>query len=156
MKKRNNVTLYIAGFLIAAVSFAGATALANKDDETTLSSINYERGYLNDVTGKLDDEEKIGIVTKNYYKLDELKGISVEDDDVVAYINFYDEDKNYISYQEIVTEVEGAEDFEGMIDAGAYYFKLEIVDNEDDEISLYDLYKLSKKVTVTLGESEGD
>lgn len=154
MKKRNNLTLYIAGFLIAAVSFAGATALANKNDETKLSSINYDRGELSDVTGKFDDEEKVGLVTKKYYKLNELSGIEIEDEDVTVYINFYDEDKNFLEVQEVSTDIEGVEEFEGMITAGAYYFKLEIVDNEDDEISLYDLYKLSQKVTVTLSEDK--
>ena len=98
MKKKNNATLIIAGIAIAAIAFAGASAMQKKDEDKTLNAFNYERGNLDDVTGKFDDEE-IGIVTKKYYKFEELKSIDI-DGDVVVYVNAYDEDKQFIQVDE--------------------------------------------------------
>lgn len=151
MKKKNNGTLIIAGIAIAAIAFAGASAMLKKDEDKTLNAFNYERGNLDDVTGKFDDEE-IGIVTKKYHKFEELKSIDI-DGDVVVYVNAYDEDKQFIQvdeYTESLTEEEIAE----YSAIGGVYFKLEIVDPDDDEISFLEVNKLQEKVTVTLTEAE--
>lgn len=154
MKKqtKKSVALVAAGVAVSVIAFAGASAIHSRDnDEKTLNAFNYERGNLDDVTGKFDDEE-IGIVTKKYYKFEELKSIDI-DGDVVVYVNAYDEDKTFIQadeYTEDLTE----EEIASYSALGGVYFKLEIVDPDDDEISFLEVNKLQEKVTVTLTEAE--
>lgn len=151
MKKKNNATLIIAGIAIAAIAFSGASAMLKKDEDKTLNAFNYERGNLDDVTGKFDDEE-IGIVTKKYYKFEELKSIDI-DGDVIVYVNAYDEDKKFIQVDEY-TEDLTEEEIAAYSALGGVYFKLEIVDPDDDEISFLEVNKLQEKVTVTLTEAK--
>ena len=151
MKKKNNTSLIIAGVVIGAIAFAGASAMMNKDEDKTLNVLNYEQGCLDDVTGKFDNE-KSGIVTRKYYKFEELKSIEI-DGDVLVYVNAYDEDKQFIQvdeYDKTLTKEEIAE----YSAIGGVYFKLEIVDPDDDEISLLEMNKLQEKVKVTLTEVE--
>lgn len=151
MKKKNNGTLIIAGIAIAAIAFAGASAMQKKDEGKTLNAFNYERGNLDDVTGKFDDEE-IGIVTKKYHKFEELKSIDI-DGDVVVYVNAYDEDKKFLQVDEYTEDLTD-EEIAAYSTLGGVYFKLEIVDPDDDEISFLEVNKLQEKVTVTLTEVE--
>lgn len=153
MKKqtKKSVALVAAGVAVSVIAFSGASAMLKKDEDKTLNAFNYECGNLDDVTGKFDDEE-IGIVTKKYYKFEELKSIDI-DGDVVVYVNAYDEDKTFIQadeYTEDLTE----EEIASYSALGGVYFKLEIVDPDDDEISFLEVNKLQEKVTVTLTEAE--
>lgn len=154
MKKRNNLTLVIAGIAVTVITFGAVSGMKNKDEDKTLNSLNYQIGALDDVTGKFDDEEKVGIVTRKYYKIEELKSIEL-DKDVVVYLNVYDEDKTLIQVDEFTEDVteEVIAEYSAI---GGVYFKLEVVDPEDDEISILDAYKLSEKVTVTLREVEDE
>lgn len=150
--KQKNLALIAAGVAVAVIAFAGAAAVLGNDSETELKARHYEIGRLDDSTGKFDEDDNSGIVTKDFYKFEELKSIAIEKD-VVYYVNAYDADKTFIQVDEFTEDwtKEDATTYEGI---GAVYFKLEVVDEDNDDLSFLDRYSLAGKIEVTLEEVE--
>lgn len=140
---------------ISAVIGAGVAFGRDKDEEKTktLNSLDYGIYRLDDTTGKKDEDDKSGISTKDFYKVDELKSIEIGSNDVTYYVNVYDKDKNFIKVDEYKADITDV-DLTAYERIGAVFFKVEIVDSEDDEIGLLEKGDLVKQVTVTLGEAE--
>ena len=147
----------VVGVAVAVVAALGAGALFGRDNDEaktkTLNALDYGIYRLDDVTGKKDEDDKSGISTKNYYKLEELKSIEVGENEVTYYVNVYDKDKTFIKADEYKTDVTDV-DLTAYERIGAVFFKVEIVDPEDDEVKILEVSKISKLVTVTLGEAE--
>ena len=150
MEKRN-VALIVAGVAVAVVAFAGASAVMGRDSgETELKARHYEIGRLDSV-GKFDEDDS-GIVTKNYHKVAELKSIKVKED-VTYYVNVYDKDKTFIQVDEYTDDLTD-EALAQYAELGAVYFKLEVVNDEDDEIGFFDRYSLAGDIEVVLEEAD--
>ncbi|MBQ3220330.1 MAG: hypothetical protein IJB34_00030 [Clostridia bacterium] len=150
MEKRN-VALIVAGVAVAVVAFAGASAVMSRDSgETELKARHYEIGRLDSV-GKFDEDDS-GIVTKKYYKVAELKSIEVKED-VTYYVNVYDKDKTFIQVDEYTDDLTD-EALAQYTELGAVYFKLEVVNDEDDEIGFFDRYSLAGDIEVVLEEAD--
>ncbi len=149
---------YVAvGAVISAVAVIGVGALFGRDSDEekkeTLNAFDYGIFRLDDTTGKKDEDDKSGISTKDYYKLDELQSIEIGENEVTYYVNVYDKDKTFIKVDEYKADMTDI-DFTAYERIGAVYFKVEIVDPEDEEINFFEQCELAKLVTVTLGEAE--
>ena len=147
---------YVAiGAAISVVACIGAGALFGRDNDEektrTLNSLDYGIYRLDDSTGKKDEDDKSGISTKDYYKLEELQSIEVGKTDVTYYVNVYDKDKTFIKVDEYTADITDV-DLTAYERIGAVFFKVEIVNPEDDEINFFEQCELAKLVTVTLGE----
>lgn len=150
MKK--SVKQGIIGAVVAVVAFAGAMAIFNRDnsDEKTLTSWDYKIAGL-DSAGKVDSDEKGTIVTKDYYKLDELKDIEIENEDYLVQVFGYDADKLLMTKLDVedMSATEFAEFKNTLREANVEYVKFTIEDAEDDEISIFEKGKVAKGATIT-------
>lgn len=158
MKKE--IKYAVLGGLVTAVAFAGVTAFLTRNDEKTtdLGAAAYACYRLDDSTGAKNEDDKSGISTTKYYEFGRLESITVEEDvDVKYYINVYDEDKKFVQVDEYTADLTD-EELAAYESIGAAYFKIEIVDpnDDDDEISLLEKIGLSGKVTVTLNDGAAE
>lgn len=156
MAKKNTKKIFgiAAGALAGVVAIVGLTALITRDDDKTkvLKASDYQVCMLDDTTGKTDKDNAGGISTKSFYKLEDLDSIEVDKDaDVKYYVNVYDEDKIFIQVDEYTGDLK-ASDKIAYENLGATYFKIEIVDTKDEEISWLEKFDLVKAVDVTLSE----
>ncbi len=159
MKKNKWAKVAIAAIAVA-VTFGAVSAISRSagDEEKVLNGWAYETCRLNDTTGKADEEDKSGISTKDFYEIDQLQSIklTVEDEEAESieyYVNLYDEDKRFMSVEKQTGDFM-AEDVAAAKARGAAYFKVEIVDTEDEKISFLEKFGLSDKVAVKLDMSE--
>ena len=145
-------------FTLIAVLFTGllATVVAfnarieRVETERTVNAYEYRIGVLDDTSGKEPDEqESIGIFTKDYLLVEGLKCELAEDSKVEYSINFYTEDYKFIS----VVDYEG--DFDGSeIPEGAKYAKIEIrpTADKDGKVTLLEKSDYAKMLTVTVSK----
>ena len=112
----------------------------------------YSRGVLDDATGKVDseDEDTLGIYTSQFFTVDGIKCVIADEAEISYQINWYDEDKNFISVSNFT------EDFNAVTDADtipedAEFFKVEILPNDDADgkIGAFEVSKYAKMLTVT-------
>ena len=156
MKKNKWAKIAVAAVAVV-VAFGAVSAISrNNDDEKVLNGWAYETCRLNDTTGKKDEDDKSGISTKEFYEIESLKSIKFTDEEaegIEYYVNLYDEDKRFMSVEKQTGDFM-AEDVNAAKVRGAAYFKVEIVDTEDEEISFFEKFGLSDKVAVKLDVSE--
>ena len=153
-KKDTKKTVGIIALAIAGVvAVVGITSALTNDDKTkVLKASDYQVCMLDDTTGKTDKDNEGGISTKSFYKLEELESIEVKKDaDVEYYVNVYDEDKVFMQVDKYTADLKDS-DLIAYENLGAVYFKVEIVDTEDEKISWFDKFGLVDSVEVTLNE----
>ena len=158
MKKNTKKTIIIiVASIITTIAAAGVLSQCSRgDDKTqTLNAGDYQVCLLDDASGKTDKDNKGGVSTKDYYKLEDLLSIELDKDadDVEYYVNIYDADKIFIQADKYTKDLTEA-DLTAYKNLGAVYFKVEIVNTEDEEISWLEKFSLVKAVEVTLGEAE--
>ena len=153
--KKGTLKFMAIGAVIAIGAGVGASmALGRNLDNPKTKKINaleYGIYRLNDTTGKIEDDDKSGITTKNFYKLEELQSIEIGENEVTYYVNVYDKDKTFIKVDEYNADITDV-DLTAYERTGVVFFKIEIVDPEDDEINFFEQCELAKLVTVTLCE----
>ena len=111
-------------------------------------------GVFGYAIGKVDDSGRIVESRESIYskELNSVAGLEIKveaDRSIVTYqLAFYDEDKEYVSTTESY-----AGDFDGVIPENAEYFRIIItpnqVDDEDVKISIFNINKYAKQLTVT-------
>lgn len=113
------------------VSIAANVRVSDKETTQTLGSGAFAVGQLDDTTGKLltgENEDKSGLYTAKYYKSENLE-IKLKEDATIKYqVNYYDEDKEFLSMAEFTTDYVATDAPET-----AAYVKIEIVPTEDDD-----------------------
>lgn len=156
--KKNTWAKIAIGVVAGIVTLGAVVAISRSADEDKSKVLNgwaYETCRLDDVTGKRDVDDKSGISTKDFYELEQLESIKRTDDDesIEYYVYMYDEAQ--INMDMILkTDEFTTEEIEAAVEMGAVYFKVEIVDTNDDEISFFEKFGLSDKVEVTLKTAE--
>ena len=163
MAKKKNTKKTVVGIVVGVLSLIATVGALSKivaEDEKTkvLKVSDYQVCLLDDTTGKADEDDKGGISTTSYYKLEDLESIEIADKDmdVKYYVNVYDEDKIFMQVDEYMEDLT-ASDKLAYENLGAVYFKIEIVDPDDDEISWFEKFSLVEAIEVTLdadGEEE--
>lgn len=155
--KKNKLAKFAIGAIVAIVAFGAIVGIArNGGDEKVLNGTAYETCRLDDTTGKKVKDDKSGISTKDFYEIEQLHSIKLTDETaegIEYYVNLYDEDKTFLSVEKVTGDFM-AEDITAAKARGAAFFKVEIVDTNDDEISFFEKYGLSDKVAVKLDLSE--
>lgn len=137
---------------VAAVGLvAGAAKKADK--VKPLTAFSYQGCMLDDLSGKKDENDKTGISTKEFIEFEHLQGIEVGKNDVTYYVNAYNKDKKLIQVDEYTADLKD-EDLTAYANLGVEYVKIEIVDPDDEEISFFDISRVSKLIEVELGEAE--
>lgn len=142
----------VAAVLIISAFIAISVKLEKLETFEEVSTSAYSRGVLDDTTGKVndDDEDAVGIYTSKFFTVDGIKCVIADDAEISYQINWYDEDKNFISVSTLT------EDFNAITDAdsipeNAEFFKIEIHpgDDDDGEIGAFEVSKYAKMLTVT-------
>lgn len=157
--KKNKWAKIAIGVIAAVVALGAVVAIARSADEGKSKVLNgwaYETCRLDDTTGKKDEDDKSGISTKDFYEIEQLQSIKLTDEKaegIEYYVNLYDADKTFLSVEKQTGDFM-AEDVAAAKARGAAYFKVEIVDTEDEEISFFEQFGLSDKVAVKLDVSE--
>ncbi len=157
--KKNKWAKIVIGVIAAVVAIGVVVAIARSADEDKSKVLNgwaYETCRLNDTTGKKDEDDKSGISTKDFYEIEQLQSIKFTDEEaegIECYVNLYDDDKRFLSAEKLTGDFM-AEDVAAAKARGAAYFKVEIVDTEDEEVSFFEQFVLSDKVAVKLDVSE--
>ncbi len=121
-----------------AVSIGTNVKVTNSETTQTLGAGAFEVGLLSDETGKKltgENADKSGLSTAKYY---EAEGLTIElnEDATIKYqVNYYDEDKEFLS----VAEFTGDYDATGAPET-AKYVKIEIIptDDDDDEVTFFE------------------
>ena len=156
--KKNTWAKIAIGVVAGIVTLGAVVAIsrsAYEDKSKILDGWAYETCRLDDATGKRDVDDKSGISTKDFYELEQLESIKRTDDDesIEYYVNIYDDAQIFMEAL-LETDDFTTEDIEAAVEMGAVYFKVEIVDTDDDEISFFEKFGLSDKVEVTLKAAE--
>lgn len=154
--KKNKWAKFAIFAVVAVVALGAISAISRNNDEKVLNGLAYETCRLDDTTGEKDKEDKSGISTKSFYEIEQLQSIKIKDENVEGieyYVNLYDADKTFIGVERQTGDFM-AEDIAAAQARGAAYFKLEIVDTKDEEISFLEQFALSNQVEVKLDASE--
>ena len=93
------VCIALAAILIVSAFVAIAIKLDKLETFEEVPTSAYARGSLDDTTGKIDADEAdySGIHTEGFYTVSGLKCLLNEDASISYQINWYDENKNFIS-----------------------------------------------------------
>lgn len=142
MKQKTKKKLIIAGAVAGVLAvIAGGIGLNKKLDNVTdtkaLTSGDYVVCALNDETGK--KEASTTQLTSGFIKAEDMK-ITADKFDGEVQINYYDEDKKFISMAEFEGEYEVPE--------SAVYARIEILPNDDHDINLIIKGKIVDQVSV--------
>lgn len=146
------ICIAVAAVLIISAFVAISVKLEKLETFEEVPTSAYDRGVLSDTTGKVDkdDDDALGIYTTSFFTVDGVKCVIGEDAAISYQINWYDEDKNFIS---VTTHTD---DFNALTDADtipedAEFFKIEIHpnDDEDGKIGTFEVSKYAKMLTVT-------
>lgn len=138
---------------VAAVGLIAAFSKNSEDTVKPLTALDYQGCMLDDLSGKKDENDKTGISTKEFIEFEHLQGIEVGKNDVTYYVNAYNKDKKLIQVDEYTADLTD-EDLTAYANLGVEYVKIEIVDPDDEEISFFDISRVSKLIEVELGEAE--
>lgn len=142
---------------VLAVAALGVSIAANvrvSDKETTqaLGSSAFSIGQLDDTTGKLltgESEDKSGLYTAKYYKSENLE-IKLKEEATIKYqVNYYDENKEFLSMKEFTTDYVATDAPET-----AKYVKIEIIPMEDDDdtVSFFEQGGYVGQATITVAK----
>ena len=155
--KKNKWLKWLAIALGAVTLIGAVSAITHSDDKTQeLKGRHYEAHLLDDTTGEVNENNNGGISTVDYYKISQLESIKIADDaEVEYYVNLYDKDKKFIQVDKHKDDLTD-DAFLLYEDLGAVYFKVEIVDTNDDEISFFEKSALAREVKVTISKEETD
>lgn len=148
---KDSMKLALVGGLITLVAIAGTTAFVGPQEEKTLTGWDYQTCMLDDETGKKDSDDKSGISTKDFIKVDELVSVTLEDEDMEYYVNVYDADKAFLTVVKYTADMTD-EDFAGIAEQGGEYVKFEIVDADTDEVGAFNRFSIAKGVEITIAE----
>lgn len=147
-----NLKWIISLVLIVLLSVAVVFAFVKIDNmETTKTiggnSFNYSIGLINDETGEYEQGTS-SIYTKNYFNVDGLT-IEVDEDSTVSYkVCFYDEDQNFISMTDSLTE-----NFDGSTTPeNAEFFRIMITPTNDVEVNWTEIGLYSNMITVSVSK----
>ena len=156
--KKNKWAKIAVGVIAAVVAFGAIAAIsrsADDDESKVLNGWAYQTCRLDDQMGKTDVDDKSGISTKDFYEIEQLQSIKRTDEDegIECYVNIYSVDKELIDVI-LMTDEFTAEDVAAAVEMGAVYFRVEIVDTDDDKISFLEQFGLSDKIEVTLKASD--
>lgn len=155
-KQGKKTWIYVTvGVAVGVVAIFGASAVLNRDSDKVkpLTALDYQGCMLDDLSGKKDENDKTGISTKEFIEFEHLQGIEVGKNDVTYYVNAYNKDKKLIQVDEYTADLKD-EDLTAYANLGVEYVKIEIVDPDDEEISFFDISRVSKLIEVELGEVE--
>ena len=116
-RKQSNLILTVVLVAVIALGIFGFVSLFKKVDNLeptkTVSASVYERGLLDDTTGKLprnsEDIDYSGIHMKEYVKADGLTCEILEEGKIKYEINFFDEDYTFISVLKKTSNYDGTE-----------------------------------------------
>ena len=149
--KKMNLKWMISLVLVAILSIGVITALVKIDRNETTKDINgnvftYSIGLI-DETGEYEQGTS-SIYMKDFQDVDGLTCKLDEKASITYEINFYDEDKEFISSTGSLEA-----DFESSsIPENAKYFKVEITPTNDAEVSFFEINTYAKQLTVTVNK----
>ena len=156
-KKASKAGIVAGVAAVLAVAALGVSIAANvrvSDKETTqaLGSSAFSIGQLDDTTGKLltgESEDKSGLYTAKYYKSENLE-IKLKEEATIKYqVNYYDENKEFLSMKEFTTDYVATDAPET-----AKYVKIEIIPMEDDDdtVSFFEQGGYVGQATITVAK----
>ena len=144
------VTTILIGVLSVGLIAVGVKVSNNEKTKTIDSSAwTYEIGAIDENGDYLRDTSST--VMKDFITTDGLK-IDIQDDATVKYsVHFYNEDQEYISSMENLTE-----DFDGTaenaIPEGAEFVKVEVTPNNDAEVSFFEINSYVGQLSITVNK----
>ena len=146
LKKKTQKYLQIGAIALGGILLVGATAaIVGDEKEKTLDSLFGYQVAAIETDGDLDSSAKTNIVS-NFVKVDGLKVI-VENEDISFKLHYFDDDKEYLSASESMTEFDStAEDV--TVPVGADYVRVEFTHAEDDKITFGERLEYLKDVEV--------
>lgn len=146
LKKKTQKYLQIGAIALGGILLVGATAaIVGDEKEKTLDSLFGYQVAAIEMDGDLDSSAKTNIVS-NFVKVDGLKVI-VENEDISFKLHYFDDDKEYLSASESMTEFDAsAEDV--TVPVGADYVRVEFTHAEDDKITFAERLEYLKDVEV--------
>ena len=152
-KKKMDWKLLALTAVVSATAVLGAVAVFGRDTDApkteTLNTFDYGIYMLHDEDGA-KMYSSAGLTTKNFYALKDVENVTVENEDCVYYVNFYDKDEEFLGVTEGLTV--DYKDAEIQIPEGAEFVKFEIVNTKDDSITIWEKGKLAKGVVITITE----
>ena len=90
-----------AVFLVAATAGIATAVTKNQTEDTrNLTQFDYSCYVLDDITGKVDKADASNISTNSYYAIDGLKCKLAKEAEITYQLNFYDEEKDFLSMLE--------------------------------------------------------
>lgn len=156
-KKRSKLGIVAGVLAVLAVSALSGSIAANMKmsaNETTkdIGSSAFAIGRLDDETGKLltgENEDKSGLYTSKYYKSENLEIKLAEDATIKYQVNYYDEDKKFLSMSEFTGDYVAT----GAPEAAAY-IKLEIIpmDDDDDTVTAFEKGDYVRQATIKVAK----
>lgn len=143
----------LAGVTLTAAVVGLSVKVSKQDTTKELGASAYSIGLLDDETGKAYEEaDKSGLATKKYYDLDGLK-VEVAKNATVKYqVNYYDEEKNFLTVQTLTDDFDSANIPSAA--ATADFVKIEIIplDDDDGEVGVFEKSGYVKQLTVTVAK----
>ena len=148
------IAVAVGGVVLAAAVIGLSVRVANSETTKELTASSYSVGLLDDTTGKkpTEDVDKGGLATKEYYKLDGLAIDLATDAEIKYQVNYYDEEKNFLTVQTLTVDFEAVEIPE--LAQTAEYVKIEIIpmEDDDDSVSWFEKFGYVKQLTVTVAK----
>lgn len=159
MKAKTKKLFKVVGTIVAVAFTLGiVSTLASRcdaEESKTLGMFDYEIGALSDTTGKKLKDDKTGLVAKDMYAIDGFTVEMVKDADVKYQLNFYDEDKVWVSATTYKRDFDG-EEIEALKAQGIAYVRPEIVPLDDEEVTVWEVRGYAKQLTVTVSTEKAE
>ena len=138
------IILFVAIAIIAIGLIAGLSRLESTIDTKQVSWTNYSIGGLDD-SGDVKDTTA-SIYTRSFHNADGLE-IKVDEDASITYVvYFYDENDEYLNKSDVLNS-----DYDTAPE-GAETFRIVITPTDDAEVSITEIYKYAKQLTVTVNK----
>ena len=159
--------IVVISLLLGAVA-GGAISRAVKGDVETLKARHYEVGMIDNAGEDIEQEEgaPLSFRTKDFIEYNELNiSFDKEAEDYTATIFFYDEDEKFVATLNVGEEFKWEDREDYKLDSGAEITEEEIEyvrvmvmlpeeEDEDGEISIFELWGYQRNVSITYEKAE--
>ena len=146
-----------AVFAVGATAAIAVAVTKSQEDTRKLNVTDYACYALVDETGLADKENKGNISSRGFYTIDGFKADIDKDAEVTYQLNFYDEDKVFLSVQNYSKDFNGSE-ISSLKSQGVCYVRVEIIPlaDSDGEVSYLELPGYVSQLKVTIQKEADD
>ena len=146
--KTKFIVLGLAIIVLATGLLSLSSRVGNVETSKTLTSAAFSIGLIDDTTGDIlkgEEADNSGLRTTKYYKAKDLEIDLSADAEVKYQVNYYDEDKNWLSVATFTGDYTVSS-----AGSDAIWVKIEIIPLEDDDgvVSVFEKYGYCSQIEI--------